>query len=294
MSLAPIVIFAYRRPASLQHLLACLEQTPEWVHSEVFIFIDAPKQSEEKATVMATYQQAQSLQHPHKQIFLAQQHKGLARAVIEGVSSVITEYGKAIVLEDDLECTADFLTFMNTALEKYKNQKQVFSLSGYSPPIHLPADYPHDLFLAPRFSSWGWGIWHDRWESIDWEVSDFEDFWQNPKARRSFGEGGEDLPYMLYKQQKGENNSWAIRACYNLYRQSKYCLYPRHSKCRHVYTKHSTHFRLYTRKFNTWLSTHPVKLPDELPPPDSRILRAVARYYRPTPWRRLFNRLRYG
>jgi hypothetical protein len=183
---------------------------------------------------------------------------------------------------------------MNAALEEYKEDEQVFSLSGYTPPISIPGSYPHDVYLLPRTSTWGWGIWRNRWKSIDWEVKDFNSFWKDRQARKMFAQGGEDLPYMLYKQLTGIIDTWDASFCYALYRQGKYCLYPRYSKCRHVYTKHSTHFRLYSRQFKTELSAHPVKLPDELPPPDARILRAFARYHRLTPWRRLLNRLRYG
>ncbi|GIV40527.1 MAG: hypothetical protein KatS3mg033_2327 [Thermonema sp.] len=293
MSLSPIIIFAYRRPEALQRLFDSLTRNPEWLHSEVFIFIDAAKHPREEADVETVVQLTQRLSHPHKHIIRASHPKGLARSVIEGVSHVIEKHQRAIVLEDDLECTPDFLAFMNAALRLYKDHQQIFSLSGYTPPISWPGDYPHDITLLPRLSSLGWGIWADRWQSIDWQVSDFQLFWKNPKERAAFSRGGEDLPYMLYKQQKGLINSWAIRACYALYRQEKYCLYPRYSKCRHVYTKHSTHLRFYSRRFNTTLSTQAVLLPDTPPPPDVRIIQSFARYHRLTPWRRLLNRLRY-
>lgn len=53
-------------------------------------------------------------------------NKGLARSIVEGVSQVVSQYGKVIVLEDDLITSPNFLHFMNQALDFYNDIKKFF------------------------------------------------------------------------------------------------------------------------------------------------------------------------
>jgi hypothetical protein len=56
----------------------------------------------------------------------------LADSIIEGVTRIINEYGKIIVLEDDLVTTPNFLDFMNQSLDYYKNSITIQSISAFS------------------------------------------------------------------------------------------------------------------------------------------------------------------
>lgn len=48
--------------------------------------------------------------------------------IIEGVTQVVNQFGKIIVLEDDLVTSPYFLTFMNEALEKFEKKKKLDDL----------------------------------------------------------------------------------------------------------------------------------------------------------------------
>jgi hypothetical protein len=122
---------------------------------------------------------------------------------------------------------------MNDCLNKYQYHEHIFSISGYLPPIPIK-DESNDIFLFPRCSSWGWATWSDRWEKTDWEVSDFMYFVKNKKERKNFAEGGEDLIYLLLKQQKGIINSWAIRWAYTHFKNHAYAIYPIYSKIKNI------------------------------------------------------------
>ena len=50
------------------------------------------------------------------------------------------------------------------------------SISGWAIDIKIPQDYPYDVYMFGRSSSWGWATWKDRWDSIDWDVTDWNDF----------------------------------------------------------------------------------------------------------------------
>jgi hypothetical protein len=129
-----------------------------------------------------------------------------------------------------LNLAPSFLTFLNSALDRYRSDRHVFSLSGYGPPPRrVPAGDPGEVWFAPRPCSWGWAIWKDRWQKVDWDLSDREAFFSDPEARRCFESGGRDLSYFLRLQLKGELDSWAVRMAWSQSRVGGLTLYPARS-----------------------------------------------------------------
>ncbi|EOR94569.1 hypothetical protein ADIARSV_2167 [Arcticibacter svalbardensis MN12-7] len=161
-------------------------------------------------------------------------NKGLAKSIIDGVTEVLKIHESVIVLEDDLLTSTNFLNYMNQSLEFYKENKKVFSVSAYSFPILFPQVYIYDNYFTKRGSSWGWGTWRNRWESVDWQVSDYDDFAHNPIARKKFNQMGSDMADMLDKQMKGKVNSWAIRWCYHQFKTDTFTAFPSQSKIQNI------------------------------------------------------------
>ena len=85
---------------------------------------------------------------------------GLARNIIEGVTGVVNEHGKVIVLEDDLITSPYFLTFMNNVLDRYEQEEKIAHVQGFCFPLQgLP-----DAFLIKWTGSWGWATWKRAWD----------------------------------------------------------------------------------------------------------------------------------
>ena len=107
--------------------------------------------------------------------------------------------------------------------DRYAGDDRVFSVCGYTNRIRLPEDYSTDAYFCPRSSSWGWGTWKDRWESVDWNPTPAD----LQKYRRSFATwGGSDCPDLLRAWMEGKNASWAIRFCFSEFLQGKLSLFP--------------------------------------------------------------------
>ena len=62
-----------------------------------------------------------------KKVHIIEREKnyGLARSIIDGVTTQVNAYGRTIVLEDDLVTAPYFLQFMNSALEMYKDEPRI-------------------------------------------------------------------------------------------------------------------------------------------------------------------------
>jgi hypothetical protein len=247
---APIIVFAYNRADKLEQLLMSLEKNANIKKMDLYIFVDIPdkkntrdlRYNQEVINFLIKYKNESSA-FKNIQIEVSDKHKGLAESIISGVSKIINQFGKAIILEDDLKVSDDFLDYMQRGLVAYKNQKNVWSVAGYSPVFNMPKSYKNDVFLVPRAESLGWGTWSDRWNKCDWQVKTYSKFRKNIIQHIFFNIGGDDLTDMLKRQMQDEEyNSWAIRWGYQQFLEKKYTIYPRESRVIHCGTDNrSTH-----------------------------------------------------
>ena len=134
---------------------------------------------------------------------------GLAKSIIEGVSSQIAIHGKVIVLEDDLITAPYFLKFMNDALEMYKDDEKVGHIQGcdFTQDTSLP-----DTFFIKWTGSWGWATWERAWKHFNPDGKALLRQLEERKLTYKFDFNGKyGYTRMLRRQIEGKNNSWAIR-----------------------------------------------------------------------------------
>lgn len=231
MQYAPIIIFAFNRLEPLKNTVTSLLNNVEAKESNLFIFVDGARLDKkgERETVLGVQNYVKTITgFKSVHYSFSSTNKGLASSIITGVTEIVNRYGQAIVLEDDLRFTMNFLSFMNQGLDKYYNNKKVFSICGYSNSVKCPADYLADAYFCTRSSSWGWATWADRWNSVDWELEPFEQYKNKKKLFNKWG--GSDCFGMLKDWHDGKNNSWAIRFCFSQFLQDKISLFPMTSK----------------------------------------------------------------
>lgn len=234
---APIVIFAYNRPDHLRKTLTALSKNDLAKESAVYVYIDGPKNEQGKELNQRVFQVAKDFQENYflqMHISCAEINRGLARSVIEGVTKVINQYEKVIVVEDDSLTDCNYLSFMNQALEVYKENERIFSIGGYTVPLKLPSYYDKDVILTQRSSSYAWATWKNRWDTIDWSVKDYKSFRWNFRQRRKFNRWGKDRASMLDDQINGRVNSWAIRFDYAMFKQKSYNILPSKSLVQNI------------------------------------------------------------
>jgi hypothetical protein len=150
---------------------------------------------------------------------------GLARSIIDGVTSLCEKYGRVIVLEDDLVTSPHFLTFMNDGLESYAEDDRVQSVCGYMYPVELDSGASSFFLRAPH--SWGWATWLNRWKMFD---SNGQALLEEIEARglgREFNANGPHANFKMLKDQVGgRNDSWFIRWHAAGFLRQKVTLYP--------------------------------------------------------------------
>lgn len=233
--LAPICLFTYNRLAETKQTIEALQKNFLASESELFIFSDGGEDKESIIKVNTVRAYLQCINGFKKvEIFHSNTNKGLADSVIDGVTKIVEEYGKVIVLEDDLKTSPNFLDYMNLCLEKYEFENIIISISGHSNLKNLANSYNYDVAFGLRASSWGWATWKDRWEKVDWEVKTYNSFKFNLLKRIKFNRGGSDLSHMLDKQMKGKINSWAVRFCFHQFNKNMFDVIPFVTKVQNV------------------------------------------------------------
>lgn len=123
---------------------------------------------------------------------------------------------------------------MNQSLDFYENYPKIHSVTGYTFDLPSLKNYPKDYYLGYRASSWGWGIWKEKWEKVDWDVKEYKSFRRNPIKQIEFMRGGSDMPRMLKNQMKGRIDSWAIRWCFDQFLNDRLTVFPSKSKVKSI------------------------------------------------------------
>ena len=229
----PIILFTYNRPEHTLKVLEALKKNTLAEQSHLHIFVDGPKK-EASEDIRNKIQAVKDIIKSDKwcgsvEYHIAEKNIGCRDSIIQGISKVLETNEAVIVLEDDIVTSPHFLTYMNAALEFYKNRNSVFSISGWNYPenkLKLPKDYNYDVYLSLRLLNWGWGTWKNRWEQVDWDKSFIKDFIEDEQLASAFDRAGDDMTLMLKEEYEGKSDAWDIQFAYNHFKQGAYSIVP--------------------------------------------------------------------
>ena len=281
LPLAPICLFVYARADLTRQTVESLLVNPLASASTLHVFCDGPRPGA-RAKVQAVRDYVHSIRGFAKVVVHERRRNlGLAKSIITGVTEVLRQHDRVIVLEDDLHLSRGFLDFMNQSLQAYAAQPKVMGVSGYAFPIDHGPQPAHDAAFGLRASSWGWATWRDRWEQIDWEVRAYATFRRSPLQRLRFNRGGSDLSHMLDRQMAGKIDSWAIRWCFHQFQHGLVDVFPLRSLVENIgYGEGGQHCQQDVRGWTTRLDTDPpaqFRLPTEVRT-DPAVLRQFRRF----------------
>lgn len=232
MTLAPIVLFTYNRLGHTQRTIEALQKNVFASESELFIYSDGAKNDTVSLHVRSVREYLQTIDG-FKKVTIIEREKnwGLANSIIDGVTNIVNQYGKIIVLEDDLVTSPYFLRFMNEALEMYENEERVASIHGYIYPIEgLP-----ETFFIRGADCWGWATWKRGWSIFESDGKKLLHELENKKLEKEADfNGSYGYTHMLRDQINGKNNSWAIRWYMSAFLKNMLTLYPGQSYVQNI------------------------------------------------------------
>jgi len=215
MARAPIALFAYKRPHHLKRVLQGLVANDLAGESPLILYCDGPKadatEVDRKALDQVREVARAAQGFASVEVIEAPANKGLARSVIEGVSHVVEQHGRVIVVEDDALLSPHFLRFMNDALDLYAADEQVFSVGGwcyYADPAVLG-----DTYMIRYPDSLTWAVWERSWNKLEQDGAALYKKLQRAGRLKALDADGRVRYFsrMLKDQVEGRIDSWAIR-----------------------------------------------------------------------------------
>jgi hypothetical protein len=230
---APIILFVYNRPSHTLRTINALKQNGLAAESDLFIFSDGERSSKDRDNVEQVREVSKSIQgFKSVNIRFSPVNKGLANSIIDGVTEVVNLHGSAIVMEDDLVTSPYFLSYMNQALDLYRNDEEVVCINGYFYPIGR--DLPQSFFLRGADCQ-GWATWKRGWKVFNPDGKYLLNELKRRGQVRAFDYNGSySFTRMLNHQQKGLVDSWAIRWYASAFLENKLTLYPGQSLLKNI------------------------------------------------------------
>ena len=223
--LAPIVVFTYNRPEHTLRAFNALLKNPLANESDIIIYSDSAKTANHNKAVDEVRSFLSEITgFRSKKVIHRDNNFGLAESIIQGVTGVLQESEKVIVLEDDLVVSPYFLEYMNEALDQFVDDNRVISVHGYVYPVDIKLP---EAFFLPGADCWGWATWRRGWEIFNPNGQYLLDELVRRHLIQEFDyNGAYPFSNMLKAQVKGENDSWAIRWHASAFLAGKLTLYP--------------------------------------------------------------------
>ena len=159
--LAPVVIFAYKRPNHIRKCLDSLSDNLDAKDTVVFICLDGPKPGDEKHVeeVRHTILEIVEKKLFKDTILLISDVNTNAIFSINCRKDILSHYKVLISLEDDVIVSKNFLKYMNHCLKKYNNRRDIFAISAYMPIFTSDIITENDIFLSKKFTNYGFAVW---------------------------------------------------------------------------------------------------------------------------------------
>lgn len=218
-------MFTYCRLANTKETIEHLLKNDEAKYSDLIIYSDAPKNERAEEGVKKTREFIHSISG-FKSIKIIEREKnmGLANSIVDGVTSIVNQYGRVIVLEDDLSVSPYFLKYMNEGLDRYEERKDIASIHGYIYPVKKKMP---EALLIKGADCWGWATWKRAWDVFCFDANVLYKKILNAHLEREF-DFNNSYPYvdMLKRQIDGSAGSWAICWYASAFLKNMYTLYP--------------------------------------------------------------------
>lgn len=252
MKKSPIVLFVYNRLDHVKKTINSLKRNKDSKYSELIIFSDGSKNNDDEKKIIRVRKYLKKIKGFKKiKIFYQKKNLGLANSIIKGLNTIFKRFSSAIILEDDLIVSKNFLKYMNEGLNLYGKNNNVISIHAYSYPFKKDKNDPNYFFLKGA-DCWGWGTWSKSWKLFEKNGNILKKKLINKNLINEFNFNNSfDYMRMLKDQVKGKNNSWAIRWYASAFLKNKLTLYPKNSFVKNIGIDGSgTHGSSFNEKYN--------------------------------------------
>lgn len=223
----PIILFAYNRPDHLRRTLDCLRENRVPL---IYAFSDGPRTPDKVFAVSKVHEMLRAIDWCEVVLCERETNMGLGRSILAGVTKVFEKHEAAIIFEDDLICVPGTYEYLCKALNQYRDDNRVMSVTGWTHPLVTPGDVSAMPYFDGRAESWVWGTWARAWQGM--MEQDASTLMHKCEERGiDVYRYGADMPAMA-EVELGKN-IWCVRFMYLHMLNQGFCLRPPWSMVEH-------------------------------------------------------------
>tara|TARA_B100000795_G_C22722830_1_gene408199 strand:- start:120 stop:1016 length:897 start_codon:yes stop_codon:yes gene_type:complete len=267
----PILIFTYKRLKSLKRLIKSIKLNKNYNKHKLYILSDGSKKKSDQTQINKVRSFCKKIRgFKSKKIILRKENFGLAQNITMGVSELIKKYGSVIVLEDDLVLSKNFLEYINLALAKYKKNKKVWHITGWSDNLGIKKN-ENDVYFSKHMNCWGWATWLDRWKYFEKNPNKLVKKWKKTEINKLDQNGIYNNWSQVLRNKHNQINTWAVFWNITIFKKNGLCLNPINSlvinKGDDQYSTHtiknSEHLKL-QKLSNIKIKNYPIKVEENI------------------------------
>jgi len=156
----PVILFFYNRPSKLLRTLSLLKKADI---GNLYFFSDGPRDRKDLKKVEKCRDVAKSL-FPNAKLFQYKENAGFGYRIVDNIKSVFEFEEKAIILEDDILFSNDFIDTCKEYFLKLSMDESIFCFKGYNHLINCSSScyLKTNIFLPP----WGWACTKKAFKSM--------------------------------------------------------------------------------------------------------------------------------
>lgn len=224
----PAILFVYKRIDTLKKTLSCLKANKIPL---LIIYSDGAKGPLDAPDVESVRALISQIDWCQTEIHCRKTNLGLGRNIMLGVTETLENFDCCLVFEDDLIFVPGTYDYLCAALEHYKDDPRVYSVTGWTNKCITPPSVSNKPYFDGRAECMTWGVWRRSWQGMTSETA-------LEKMNRAKADGidpylyGGDLPYMAKTEQI--RNIWAVRLVYHHIVNHGLCLRPPWSMVNHI------------------------------------------------------------
>lgn len=221
----PVALFAWRRTELLAETLSCLRRDGVQL---VYAFSDGPRTPEQAPEVERVRELLRSVDWADLRLKERRENLGLGESIRAGVSEVLAEHEMVVVFEDDLVTAPGTFGYLCAALQRYRDEPRVLSVTAWTHPSTTPRRVTGPYFDG-RAECLLWGSWRRAWVGMERSaLSWMEVARQHGNDPRRYGD---DLVEMA--REEARRNIWAVRWSFLHIANRGLCLRPPRSLVEH-------------------------------------------------------------
>lgn len=173
----PVLLIAFNKVDTTKRVL---DQLTKFNIRNVYFSIDGARNDKEEKTVREVKSIICEYKHlSHENLNIESENLGCRKHVIKAITNFFKQHPSGIILEDDTLPSESFFKFCSFLLKRYEEDKSIWHIGGYKPPVI--DDTPYSYTYTKATHVWGWATWADRWEKYietltDDQISEISNF----------------------------------------------------------------------------------------------------------------------